>query len=887
VVLAADQAGNVEAPPDGVLVPQPAPLINLGVVPDLQTSAEEPLPIAPPPADLPTNPLFIAAQAGVPQTAPSGTPFGTVLTPFAMGVFASNVPMSNAGVGPLGITFSPDGLSVYVTGGAARNQLFVFSRAGGAATTPLATLGYPLFDLAFDSIGQLWATTGGGPLVQLDPTTGQIVGQYGDSVELGLAADPDTHRLFVSTSKGISIFDTATHSFTPFSITRVDGLALAPDGTLWGATWPSRGQIVTFDSHGQATVMLSMENADGLAFGKSGTPLDGLLFVSHQDGGITAVDLKSLQTVDIATGGTRGDFVHVGPDGRLYVTQSNQVDVLFPVVAPHVIASDPVDASSLLPVVNTATFTFDNDLVSNSMDDSHSATNVANYTLVDLTRGQTLPIGAAVYDPAARTVQLFFESLAPNDQYQITVSTNIRSTLGLGFEQPFHTTFNVLQSIASVTPGFLNTRLDRGAGTVSFDVTLTNTQPFALEGPVQLVFAGLTAADMPTADGLTSDGHPYVIVLAAGELNPGQTSAAVTVTLANSDGHAVTLDPQISAALAPDVPPTFTSTAPTSATVGVPLLYQPTIDNPGALAVSYVLLAGPGSAALDASTGALTYTPSASDDASVHFDLRVYDARGGFAEQAWDVAIAAAHVPPVLLPVSTQTVTVGQPLVVQLGATAQSGQALVFGVDNLPPGAQFDAVAQSIRYTPAPGSAGLYEGVRVRVSDGTTTVSEIFSIIVTPAAVPPTLHLVDQAIRPGTSFAGCPGEGSPGQSADVQLGQSAGRRHAGTDDGSAVVDARIRSERNLRHPHHGVERSRERHRHPEPDRADRAGPGELRAAGDIQSARRQGLPVECAGRQPEPPDTRGDTAARRIDGIDGRATASHADAYAAAGGRHV
>jgi hypothetical protein len=30
---------------------------------------------------------------------------------------------------------------------------------------------------------------GGGPLVQLDPLTGEIVARYGDGIELGLAAD--------------------------------------------------------------------------------------------------------------------------------------------------------------------------------------------------------------------------------------------------------------------------------------------------------------------------------------------------------------------------------------------------------------------------------------------------------------------------------------------------------------------------------------------------------------------------------------------------------------------------------------------------------------------------------------------------------------------------
>ena len=91
--------------------------------------------------------------------------------------------------------------------------------------------------MAFDSLGQLWATTGGGPLVLLDPTTGQVLERFGDGVNLGLAADPNAPKLYVSTARGVETFDTVTRKIRPFSRTRVDGLALAPDGTLWGARW--------------------------------------------------------------------------------------------------------------------------------------------------------------------------------------------------------------------------------------------------------------------------------------------------------------------------------------------------------------------------------------------------------------------------------------------------------------------------------------------------------------------------------------------------------------------------------------------------------------------------------------------------------------------------
>ena len=53
-----------------------------------------------------------------------------------------------------------------------------------------------------------------------------------------------------------------------------------------------------------------------IAFGQLGTKLEGLLFVTHNGGTqsapsatLTMVDLATLQKVDLATGGTRGDTV--------------------------------------------------------------------------------------------------------------------------------------------------------------------------------------------------------------------------------------------------------------------------------------------------------------------------------------------------------------------------------------------------------------------------------------------------------------------------------------------------------------------------------------------------------------------------------------------------
>lgn len=106
--------------------------------------------------------------------------------------------------------------------------------------------------------------------------------------------------------------------------------------------WPTGGEIVRFDGRGIATIMLQLpQEAEGIAFGAAGTPLAGLMFVSHATGGqLTMVELASLKTVTGGPGGTRGDFLHIGPDGRLFIC--NRIKWMLVLLAPPlVIAATP------------------------------------------------------------------------------------------------------------------------------------------------------------------------------------------------------------------------------------------------------------------------------------------------------------------------------------------------------------------------------------------------------------------------------------------------------------------------------------------------------------------------------------------------------------------
>ncbi|HND51258.1 MAG TPA: putative Ig domain-containing protein, partial [Pirellulaceae bacterium] len=746
LVLSSDNAGNVETGPDGVDLPPYLPSIQLGNLPTATEDTSEDLPVTPPSTVTPTNPVFLAVQRRVPASTTGerarAADFSTIYEPLSASAFAWGFADSGAGISPLGIAFSADGRSIYVSGGAGRNELYRFGVGGGQAVTPLATLDVPLYDMLVDANGLLWATTGGGPLVQLDPDTGEILNRYSDGVTLGMAAIAGTSQFYVATSSGVQRFDSSTGKFSPFSSTRVDGLAIAPDGSLWGATWPHDGQIVKFDSHGRATVMLDLgKEAEGLAFGQTDTPLAGLLFVSHTDGTLTLVDVASLKATTLASGGSRGDFLHVSPDGRVYVTQSNEIDVLSPVTPPRVVATTPIGGANLSQAIREATVTFDVDMLESSV------TNPANYRIRNLTNNVVIDVGGVSYDPGNRTARLQFEAL-PQSRYALVVDAGVVATNGEELPQAYSAEFSYLADFSAVMPVTLSTtRLNRIDGTVDIDVSATNGSTSNVGAPIRFVLTGLTKGDagpqLANPTGYTSDGHPYVDVAAAdaaSELAPGAHTATHTLTIVDETMARFDLGVKVFAQPQPNAWPTFNSQPVTSAAVGGSYQYSSTARDSGGEPVAYVLVNGPTGASVDATTGVVSWTPTSTQAPRASFELRAYDPQGGYARQRWTVAVTDSNIPPVLSPIDDQSLVEGENLSLTLGAFDANGDALVFGVDNLPPGAVFDQRTHRLHWGPEAGDAGRYSDVTAWVSDGRVTVSRMFSIVVGESNQPPTVQ---------------------------------------------------------------------------------------------------------------------------------------------------
>ena len=142
------------------------------------------------------------------------------------------------------------------------------------------------------------------------PTQGRSCTVTATECTIALAIHPTTGEVYVTTNRGVEIFDPDTGEFRRFSRDenlRFGSLAFRTDGSLWGVTWPDRRTVVRFTNKARAEVMHRFDtDIDSIAFGQANTVLAGLLFVTHNSGKdgagseLTMIDLATSRQVAVA-----------------------------------------------------------------------------------------------------------------------------------------------------------------------------------------------------------------------------------------------------------------------------------------------------------------------------------------------------------------------------------------------------------------------------------------------------------------------------------------------------------------------------------------------------------------------------------------------------------
>nr|WP_013334799.1 CARDB domain-containing protein [Gloeothece verrucosa]ADN18050.1 YD repeat protein [Gloeothece verrucosa PCC 7822] len=738
LAIATDNAGNTEKP-SGITVPDDGYKVNLGTLPTVGQTTEPVIkPASPPTATISTNPLFIEATKAIPnaQTTTKPSEFGQILRPFTASAFVTGIPSSGANIGPMAIVTLEDG-SVIASGGSNRGSLFHIPPTGATNGEKqlLSQLSTPIFDLALDENGSLWATTGGGALLRLNPTTGKIVSSYGDGLTQSLAINSTTGLIYVTSGRGIEVFDPIKETFTHLSDLRVGNLAFAPDGSLWAARWPDRGEIVRFDANGKPELMLKFDlPVDSLAFGKKGTALEGLLFVSSNSGELLMVDLATRQSIKVAQGGSRGDNIETTKDGRLLISQSNQIDVFSPLLSPRISFTNPVSNDLVALPKGVLTVTFDSDMYVGEGTEMFSVLNRSNFSLIDDANHSINPHSVR-YDAATRTAFLSYNALNP-DQYTLKVDNNLKSAAGVAMKDDYTVAFTAISDFSPfVDLQFTNTRSHRGNKTISFDVSLTNKTNYDLQLPLALLLQGLTSSTN------NNDNSALLVdlsnTLPDGRLHPNQSITGYTLTVYNPSSLKLDFEPAIYTLRYNNIAPIITSTPNRKATVGQSWSYQLSATDPDGSVIGYLLYSAPEGMSIN-QQGLMTWTPTATTPIKTDVILQVYDSRGARTTQTFSIDVTGGNHQPVFNSLASEIKgKQGQKIELPINVTDTDGDVLQVWANNLPGGAIFDPITQVLTWTPT--TAGTYKDVTFIVSDGIEQVQKATTFIIAPTNTAPTL----------------------------------------------------------------------------------------------------------------------------------------------------
>ena len=315
---------------------------------------------------------------------PCSVGLGTAANGYAVSTFASGFVYSSSCIGPIGLAFDPQGnllVGNYTTG-----LLYRFSPQGGSAD-PGHVIGDPynsagLEGLVFGADGSLYSTGryGGAcsilnAVAQIDPQTGQDVRNLNaPGCPTGIAVDPLSGDLFISSGYGgiyrLSNYASGAGTLTNYSNVAADGMTFAQDGTLYAS---DNGNGVVYSitgtnspTPGVATPIASVQGTDGITLiTNPANPALPYVVVNSNNGDIVKIDQTTSPATltTIYSGGSRGDFVTVGPDACMYATQTDRVIkitnadgscsfqpiAVAPAVAltPAVIAPDPTQGGTL------------------------------------------------------------------------------------------------------------------------------------------------------------------------------------------------------------------------------------------------------------------------------------------------------------------------------------------------------------------------------------------------------------------------------------------------------------------------------------------------------------------------------------------------------------
>ena len=255
---------------------------------------------------------------------------GAVTAGFGLTTFATGFP-TNGSVGPVGITFTASG-GVLVADYAGHLRRFATDADGQTAASAINVTNYGnTLPLGLATVGGNYymAQQSAGQIIQVNEDTSLnhvLIGGLNGPV--GLITNPKTGHLLSSINGAAKIVDInpATGVVTDVitGLSDVDGISLSSDGTIVYAAVRGNGHLQGYDIASHLLVFdASVPNLDGTAVGTG--LLNGNIFANTTVGQLIEINLMTNAQTIIASGGSRGDFVTVDPNGTLLLTQTDRI----------------------------------------------------------------------------------------------------------------------------------------------------------------------------------------------------------------------------------------------------------------------------------------------------------------------------------------------------------------------------------------------------------------------------------------------------------------------------------------------------------------------------------------------------------------------------------
>ncbi|MDP2226051.1 MAG: putative Ig domain-containing protein, partial [Moraxellaceae bacterium] len=202
------------------------------------------------------------------------------------------------------------------------------------------------------------------------------------------------------------------------------------------------------------------------------------------------------------------------------------------------------------------------------------------------------------------------------------------------------------------------------------------------------------------------------------------------VTLRVSDGTNVVNQNFTINVTADNDAPVFASSPETTAAEGVAYVYKAIANDPESQALTFGLLIAPAGMTINADDGIINWTPpEALSDYAVNVTVRVSDGTHNV-NQAFSITVSADNDAPVFTTVPLTAATESTLYSYVVNALDPESQALTFSLFSGPAWLSFNPATRVLSGTPPEATANYTADVTLRVSDGSFTTNQSFTITI-------------------------------------------------------------------------------------------------------------------------------------------------------------